>query len=150
MKKKNNFTVTNPPVLFGLNLTLIIFFSVFIIINRIFSGPLHIGIYICSVVIVFIPCSIIMLWTKLFKITVNGDQITVRKGNGFKYSFHVSEIVQVDRKIVATGMGLNEITTIRTASRHFSVETLMKNAGMFVDYILENVDSSKINVIKKF
>lgn len=111
---------------------------------------LHIGIYICSVVIVFIPCSIIMLWTKLFKITVNGDQITVRKGNGFKYGFHVSEIVQVDRKIVATGMGLNEITTIRTASRHFSVETLMKNAGMFVDYILENVDSSKINVIKKF
>lgn len=43
-------------------------------------------------------CYIIRLYTKCFKITVSGKQITVKKGMSEKYSFTVSEIIRVDKE----------------------------------------------------
>lgn len=63
-----------------------------------------------------------------------------------KYSFDVSEIVRVDWKIVDGGMGRNENITIRTASKRFSVGTLMNGFDDMSAYITANVDSSKIQI----
>lgn len=147
-KKKTSFTVTYPPIIICLSLVLIAFFVTLTVLYTIFSDP-HPLLYICTIVIVFIPCTSVFLWAKLFKVTVNGNRITVRRHNGFKYSFDVSEIVRVDRKIVETGMGANEIITIRTNSRHFKVETLMRGSDKMLEYILENVNSRKIHINRR-
>lgn len=144
MSTKKRFTVTNPPIIIKLTSILILFFGGGMTINTIVSGPLHPALYISALVIVIIPCTAALLWAALFKITVDGETITVRRGNGFKYSFHVSEIVRVDRKIVDTGMGINEKTIIKTAKRKVAIGTLMRNADKMVKYLLENVDDNKI------
>ena len=141
MKIKRSFTVTNPRIIFELGMILVAFFVVFVILNTIFAEPPHLAMYVCAILFVFLPCSIVMLWSKLFKVTVKGNRITVRKGTGKKYSFDVSEIVKVDWKIVETKMGKNEKITIRTASKHFSVETLMNGFNNMSAYIVANVDS---------
>lgn len=92
----------------------------------------------CKILItlfVFIPCSIAMLYSKLFKVTVSGSMITVRRGTGVKYSFDVSEIVKVDWKIVYTRALHNEKITVITASKHFSIESAMDGSV----YLLECV-----------
>lgn len=146
MKKRDNFTVTCPKLMVRLCTLLIAIFIVIAVLSTIFSDP-HPLLYVNTVIIIFIPCTWSILWAKLFKITVKGSMIYVRRHNGMKYSLDVSEIVRVDRKIVPTGMmARNEITTVRTASRRFKLETLMDGSDKMIAYLLENVDSSKIHI----
>lgn len=115
----------------------------------VFGGSQHIALYIIFGLFA-LPFAYGTLLSKLFKVTVNGRKITVRKGIGGEYSFEVSEIVKVDWKIVINRMGKNEKITIRTASKHFSVESLMDGFDDMSAYISDNVDNNKINkCIKK-
>lgn len=147
--KKNNFTVTNLSLVFKLSLFLIMAFLVLNVIVTITTAPPHLAMYICTSVIVYIPCILAILWAKVFKITVKGKQITVRRMTGLKYRFDISEVVQVDWKVVETAMGINESIIIRTSSRKLSIGTFMDGSDRMREYILENVDHDKINTTEK-
>lgn len=146
MKKGKSFSVTNPLITFKLGLFIIGFFIILIILNTIFSEPPHYPMYITITLFVFIPVSLVTSWSGLYKVTVNGQKITVRRGLGLKYYLDVSEITSVDWKIVLTTMGKNEIITVRTPSNRFSIEVLMVGFEKMAEYISENVDESKIKI----
>lgn len=78
------------------------------------------------------------------------DTITVRRGIGKGYSFHVNEITKVVRRVNRnTNLGTLVKVTIYTKSRHVSVETLMTGFEKMESYIAENVDPQKIVVKEK-
>ena len=101
--------------------------------------------YIVVFILIILPCILAMCWVKRYKITVEGRRITVRKGFGFKFSLDVSEIVRVQWKTSLTVMGRNEKITVRTASKKFTVETLMIESETMMEYLKENVAAHKIS-----
>ena len=148
MRARNKFTVTGPKEVYKLSLFVGFILILIPTLFTILSGPQHPLCYICFGMLL-IPCLIFGIWLKVFKITVKGSKITVRKGIGITYSFDCSEIVKVRRKINITYMGRNEKMTIKTKSKKVSVETLMVRSEKMIEYILENVDSSKIITSEK-
>lgn len=147
MNKSDKFTVSNPPILQKLILILV---AMVVLINIFFTvtdGP-QAAMYISFAVFLF-PFIVGMVWAKLFKVTVNGRTVSVRRGTGVKYSFDVSEITQVKRKIVYNQMGGNEKLTVKAGSKKFAVGSLMIGFDKLSDYIDKNVDRSKVIVSEK-
>lgn len=95
---------------------------------------------------VFIPVSLVTLWTKLFRIQVKDTVISVRRALGLvRFTFDVSDIARVEWKRADTGFGRNECITVFTSeNKKFHIETLMINAERMMKYITEMVDESKI------
>ncbi|MEO2188137.1 hypothetical protein [[Clostridium] innocuum] len=94
------FTVTNPPIVFWLLVCILCFFIILVVLNTIFLPPPHTAMYICITVFVFIPVTFVILWTKMYRIRVNGSRITVRKGLGLvKFSFAITDIRNVQWKV---------------------------------------------------
>lgn len=155
MKENNNsqknFTVINPPLTFGLCICVLIFFVILVLVNTIFSEPPHTAMYVCITLLVFIPGTIITLWTKMFRVRVKGSKISVRKRLGLvSFSFDVSEITNVEWKIVETAFGENEIITVcAPKGKKVQIETIMVNAEKMREFIKENVDETKIKKIVK-
>lgn len=78
------------------------------------------------------------------------DTITVRRGIGKGYSFHVNEITKVVRRVNRnTNLGTLVKVTIYTKSRHVSVDTLMTGCDKMESYITEKVDPQKIVIKEK-
>lgn len=151
MSSKKSFTVTNPPIIFWLCISIVAFFVILVLAYTIFLPPPHTAMYVCITIFVFIPGTLITFWTKMFRIKVEGIKISVRKGLGL-VNFHldVSEVSSVDWKITETKFGQNEKITIFTAKGDkFPVETLMVNSQKMVKFIEENVDECKIFKICK-
>ena len=92
------------------------------------------------------PFFVLALLSYRFRITVREDTITVKPGFRKKYSFNVSEITKVIRKVVLnSGIGTNVKITVYTESKHVSVESLMIGIDKFDRYIKEKVDPEKIS-----
>ena len=73
------------------------------------------------------------------------DSITVKRGIGKEYSFNISEITKVVRRVnINSGIGTMIKITIYTKSRHVSAESLMTGCDNMDSYIVENVDPQKI------
>lgn len=84
-------------------------------------------------------------WSCRFRITVCQDSITVKRGIGKEYSFNISEITKVVRRVnINSGIGTMIKITIYTKSKHVSVESLMTGCDNMDSYIIENVDPQKI------
>lgn len=149
MNKKDDISVTNPSHAFVLGLVLTGLVIILITLYTIFSEPPHYPMYITFTLLVFIPGILVMSWLKLFKVTVTGQKITVRRGTGLKYHFDVSEITKVDCKITNTKIGQTAKITVRTASKHFSIDNLMIGFAKTSEYILNNVDESKVKIQTK-
>lgn len=151
MKPSKNFTVTNPPIIFHLCIFILAFFVILVLVNTIISPPPHIAMYVCITIFVFIPGTLIALWTKMFRIKVNGTKIYVRKSLGIvNFSLDVSDIVNVECKIVETKFGQNEkIKVFTLKGKKFPIETLMVNSNKFIKYLEQNVEETKINKIYK-
>lgn len=147
MDQKNSITLRMPATIAWLNLVLIAFFAVLIIMKTIFTDGPHDMMYKYVTLCIFVPCSLIIVLTSLWRVKVNGSKITVRKYVFGRRSFDVSDIVKVNRLIVNTPIGKNEKMTVKTASTQFSVETLMKGSKQMFEFILANVDESKIEVV---
>lgn len=149
--RTDNFTVTNPPILFRLCLCIIGFFGILALVYTVFSPPPHIAMYVCLTLFVFIPGMFVALWTKMFRIEVSGTQICVRKCLGLvRFTFDVSDITIVERKIVKTQFGQNEKIRIFTSQgKKVPVETLMINSGRMIKFISENVSETKMKNIYK-
>ncbi len=146
MTQKKSFTVTQPPVILWLFLVLMGLFLVPVVIHLLVSPPPHTAMIIVTSVFIFLPCTLIILWAKFFKIEVSGTTIKVRKRFGIvNFCFDVSEITKVKYKIVQNQMGENQkITIVTSKGKKVPVETLMVNSKEMVTFIESNVDQSKI------
>lgn len=146
MKSRTSFTVINPPLTFWLCICILVFFVLLVLINTIATPPPHHALYICITMFVFIPVSLVTLWTKLFRIQVKDTVISVRRALGLvRFTFDVSDIARVEWKRADTGFGRNECITVFTSeNKKFHIETLMINAERMMKYITEMVDVSKI------
>lgn len=144
MQSCNRFTIISPPSIFNL----LAFFNALMVglavVYTLTTPPPHTAMYIFLFLFIIFPCAIGMLYLKIFKVTVAGRTITVRKGLGFKYSLDISEIEQLDWKTRFTSMGQNEKIVIRTASKKFTIETLMIGSDKMIAFLKENVAESKI------
>jgi len=116
MRTRKCFTVTNPPIVFWLWVCILCFFIILVVLNTIFLPPPHTAMYICITVFVFIPVTFVILWTKMYRIRVNGSRITVRKGLGLvKFSFAITDIRNVQWKVRKNTFAQNEMITVFTA-----------------------------------
>ena len=94
MKSKSKFTVKIPSEIYKGEVFITAFFIVLNVMYTIFGNPPHFPMYILTILFVFIPIAISLLWIRKLKIVVSGSKITVRKILGFKYSVDVSEITK--------------------------------------------------------
>ena len=159
MWEKNHFTVRNPRL--GLNLCLLVIgvMVLMMVLFTIFTKPPHIVMYIVISLFFLLPASFAAMWSGLYKVTVDGSSITVRRAMGFKYSLDVSEIKRVNWRKNKVRMpaweepsgeaqvGLEVIRIYTSSGKRFSAETLMCGFEEMSQYILENIDSSRIHYI---
>lgn len=114
MSRRKKFTVINPPITFWLLIGILLFFVVLNLAYTLLSPP-HMPMYIGTTIFVFIPGIIVALWTRMFRITVDNTNISVRKKLGLvHFNFDVTEIDRVKWKFVETKFGLNEVITVFT------------------------------------
>lgn len=149
MKSKSKFTVKIPSEIYKGEVFITAFFIVLNVMYTIFGNPPHFPMYISTILFIFIPIAISLLWIRKIKIVVSGSKITVRKILGFKYSVDVSEITKIKWIINDTRLGVNEKILIYVNSEHFAVETLMDGFEIMSEYLLQNVDPDKIIYINK-
>lgn len=144
---KENFTVINPPITFWLCITILVFFIILIIITTLFTPPPHTAMYVCVMIFVFIPGSIISIWTKMFRIKVKGTKIYVRKSLGLiNFDIDISDITNVKLEITDTKFGRNEKLIVFTSKgKKIPVETIMINSNKMIKFIEKNVDKTKIS-----
>lgn len=144
---RNKFTLSLPKTFFGYMLCGAAIFVLLPVPFTIFQGVQHVALYIlCG--IMSLPFICYMIKSKLFKISVDDQKITVRNVFG-SYSFDVSDIENVDWKITITRLGQNEKIVVKTATKRFTVETPMENFDKMSEYISTNVGINKIKTYKK-
>lgn len=146
MNSQKSFTVKNPPLIFWLCICILGFFVILVSVYTIFSSSPHTGLYVCTAILVFIPGTIITLWTKMFRIEVRGTMVSARKGLGLiNFNFDVSDIAKVEWKIIETKYGKNEkITVFTSKGKKISIEPIMVNSGKMIKFIEDNVDKTRI------
>jgi len=100
----------------------------------VFQGPQHVLSYILfgSLAALFGGMS---LKFKLYKVTVNGTSIQVRKGIWKKFSIDVTDIDRVNWITSFTKFGKNDNITVSAGSQKFKVETLMENSEKMTAYL---------------
>ena len=148
MKSNTKFTVKIPSAIYKGEIFIFVFFVVMNLMYTIFGEPPHFPMYISTILFIFIPMVITLLWMRKFKISVNGSKITVGRFLGFKYTVDVSEITTIKWIIKETKLGINEKILIYVNSKNFTVETLMEGFEIMSKYLVENVSSDKIVYIK--
>lgn len=147
MGSKGRYAVTYPPLIFWLDLFIIGFFVVAIVLNTLFTPPPHTAMYGWITAIVFIPAIWVALMTKLFRISVNGTRISVRRRLGlFRFSFDISSIVRVDVKAVDSGVGRLLSMTLHTSdNKKVNVDALMVNADKLMKLVMNSVEEDRIH-----
>ena len=143
MSRARGFSVYLTNDYFNLGLVGSIFF-LFIVLMQFFSNdiPLMIGLLCFSPA--FFMGGYLMLKTKCFRVTVRGEQITVRTIFG-KYSFNVSEIVTVKWRITINGeMKAERLCIIAPNGKKVKIEMGMNGLDKMIRYISENVEEDKI------
>ena len=86
MKSKSKFTVKIPSEIYKGEVFITAFFIVLNVMYTIFGNPPHFPMYISTILFIFIPIAISLLWIRKLKIVVSGSKITVRKILGSKYN----------------------------------------------------------------
>lgn len=159
MGKKKKFTVKNSRILFNLSMVVIGLMVLMNVLFTIFSKPPHLVMYIVTLILFVLPCTIAAMWSGLYKVTMDGSQITVRRATGFQYSLAVSDIKRVnwrknkvrmpavDEPSGEAQVGLQVLRIYTSSGKRFSAEAMMEGFDEMSEYILENVDSSKIHYI---
>lgn len=99
-----------------------------------FQGERNPAMYVCFLLF-DLPFLFGGLWARIYRIDVDGDRISVRRGNGTRYSFEVSEIETVVHRVNHTAMGMSEAIKIETKRHKASAETLMEGFGQMKTYI---------------
>ncbi len=153
MARKKSFTLTQPPVLMWLALMIMGFFLVLMVVDMLATSSLDIAMAVVITMVILIPCTLIFLWAKFFRIKVEGTTISVRRFFGIvNYRFDVTDITAVRCITVQNRMGQNQNIKLYTSTgKKVPVETLMVNSEKMNKFIEENVDQSKFqNSFKTF
>ena len=112
------------------------------------QGEQNSAMYVCFLLL-DLPFLFGGLWARNYRIEVDGDRISVRRWNGARYSFEVSQIEKVVHRVNHTAMGMSEVIKIKAKRRKASAETLMEGFGQMKTYIQERVPEDRIRVIEK-
>ncbi|MDD5934980.1 MAG: hypothetical protein PUC65_05335 [Clostridiales bacterium] len=149
MKKKGDFSVTIQPVLFRLNVALIVSCIIIVTAFTIFTPPPHTAMYVSFSIFAFIPLTLVALAIKTFRVKVEGSRVYIRKLSGFtNYNVDVSEITAVDLTSSDPNFREIDIITIHTNNgKKVNVGILVENKDKLAQFLLNNVEDEKINKI---
>jgi hypothetical protein len=145
MSDSNQFTVSTKKGAIKYLLVGVAFWVLLPVPFTLMKGMQHIALYvICGVIAVLLGC--LYLHFVVFKVTVNGRYIHVRKGLFKKFSLDVADIDRVDWIVSSSGIGQLENITVRAGSCKFDFGTFMENSQEMIAYIKDNVDEDKIRM----
>ena len=153
MARKKGFTLTQPPMLMWMALMIMGFFLVLMVVHTLAASSPDIAMVAVVTIVILIPCTLVILWAKFFRIKVEGTTISVRRFFGIvNYRFDVTDITVVRCKTVQSRMGRNQKIKLCTSTgKKIPVETLMINSREMIQFLAENVDKSKFqNSFKTF
>ena len=143
MESKSNFTVTHDREFFfwiGLGILCLAGLTLAAILGE-SPAPWPITAFL---VLVLLALLLLFIRFALYRVTVSGRRICVRKG--FRtFHFDIYTIQRVDWKAAETNFGWNAVLTVRANKVTFSVASLMKKSETFRAYILDNVPHHKIH-----
>lgn len=100
----------------------------------VFTKPPHLAMYIAFFVLLILPLLLAAMWLGLYKVTVNGSSVTVRRATGLTYSFDISEVKSITRRrnsyvskeftasLDAANAGLQVIRVYTMSGKRFSVD----------------------------
>lgn len=99
-----------------LSLVVIGLFVILNVMYTLFTPPPHIAMYGWLTAIVLIPFTWMLVMERTYRIEVDGTRISVRRRLGLsRFIFDISDITNVDAKIVDSGVGRLSNMTIRTS-----------------------------------
>lgn len=151
MASGNRIIVKHPPFLFRIYMAIGLI-VVIVTINEFITGePPYTATMIGMGVCMYLPLGIMMLWTKMYRVTVEGNRISFRRGLGLvRGSFQVSQITKVIREITNTASGTVEKTTLYVCGKKMLVvDSMALQADRFLAYICRNVDPAAIQIIRR-
>ena len=148
MNTNSKFSVALPPFGFRIGLILNIIIMLFVLLYSIVSeNTPHIAMFVLFSLLMLMP-TYLMLMTKLFRIIVNGNTISVRTSFGIKYRFDVKEIACITWRTRERGyMHTEKILIFISTGKKVSAETIMVGFDDMAAFLSANVDNSKINTI---
>ena len=135
---KSNFTVTYPCFCFSLGM----FSNAFILLIAakqliLFDEVPHF-IFFMFVAMVMAMGGALILLAKVYKVEVISNRITVRNILGIKYSFDVSEVVSVEKKVSSRNLHM-ERTFIRTSKgKRLKLDNFMVGYKKMLKYLSSN------------
>ena len=142
------FVVKHPKGLCGFMLFTWLVILIVPVAFTVFQGPLPIAAY-CIFLLLGLPFFLGMIWMKVFRVDVDGEEITVRRGIGSRYGFRVAEIERVVYIIKETGMGTSRAIQIFVGRHKLAVSNMLEGADALDAYVQEFVSKDKIEVIER-
>ena len=136
--RKVDFTVKNEKFVFNLGLGGSLFILFIIVLITILEDELpHLIFYIFFGLLVLIGFGLMM--TRVFKVTVKGSRINIRRTLGFKLSFDVSDITSVKRVAGGNELLATDSLFIRTnRGKKLKLDNMMLNYKKMHDFLISN------------
>ncbi len=150
-KTREKYTLRPPKIMLTLDLVLITFMVIMMIMFTILTPPPHMAMYVCVTIFILIPATIMGLCIGMYKIEVDGTNISVRRKLGLcHYQFDITEVkcVHYVSTALVDGAYVNVIMETEDG-RKTHVDLLTESSDEFVKYLDKYVDESKKKYINK-
>ncbi len=141
--KYKHFKIYIPRIIFRIGFFFCVFVMAIPLIVMLVQHSWNTIMFVCFLLFV-IPFVIGSVWAKNYQIQVDGERITVRRGNGTCFDFETKEIQKVTRKITHTKNGINEKFEIHANHHRVSVEPIMVGYEQMAKYIREDLSAEII------
>jgi len=141
---KSKFTVTFPSFLFPLGVFLIALMVFITILQIVINDAPYTNIWTYSLIGLGVSVGLpVIMMEKIFKITVNSNKITVRTTLGFKYSFDVSEIISVERRVSSKNLSMERMFIKTSKGKRLKLDSFMVGYEKMIEYLSSNGKSAK-------
>ncbi|MDR2598902.1 MAG: hypothetical protein LBC73_01335 [Oscillospiraceae bacterium] len=88
--------------------------------------------------------------SKVFKVSVDSSKIMVRTSLGFKYSFDISEVTYVEKRVPKKNKNIERLF-IRTSKKTLKLDNLMIGYDEMLEYLSDNGNMAYSNkIINKY
>ncbi|MDR2589609.1 MAG: hypothetical protein LBC71_01280 [Oscillospiraceae bacterium] len=149
---KSKFVVTYPAFIFPLMVFGIAIAILIVILQLVFNSDVPYN-TLLSIIFIALPTCLgipAILIVKVFKITVNTNVITVRTTLGFKYSFDISEVTYVEKRVPRKNKDFERLF-IRTSKKTLKLDTFMIGYDKMLEYLSDNGNMANSNkIINKY
>ena len=138
MSRRFNFTVKNQKFMFILGLVINILILTLFVLEILENDELkNIAMYIAFSP--FLIMGFFLMLTRVFKVTVKGSTINVRRTLGFKFSFDVSDITSVKRVAGGNERLATDSLFIRTnRGKKLKLDNMMLNYKKMYKFLISN------------